>query len=417
MDASNKNPFLSLIMIVKNEEVFLKQCLESVEDLVDEMVIVDTGSTDRSVEIAESFGARIYHHAWQNSFSEARNYGLQFAKGNWLLQLDGDEELVREDIPLIRQCIQSSEYNGFNVILLNEGPDNALYKHRNIRLFRNGYVYYEGIVHNVPVVQGPVEITPIRILHHGYNLTPEKMEKKFKRSELLLLEQVKQYPQSSYGWANLIRNYRLQKRFNDVVKTGESVLKEINPMPLFQKQMIMNDLMYGYFISDKIDEAISLGEQGLRENPFHLDMIFMMGGCLIKQKKFADAIQFFIQYLKILESGREKEGLEALIIDTYGFQGKAWNNIGTCFRDLGDWKQALIAYQNAISIEDNNGIFYKNIGFIYIQINELQNALEALYRAQKLLPSDVSVTITVEKIKEYLLKENDRSRGNKIRMD
>ena len=91
-------------MIVKNEEKLLPQCLESVKDVVDEMVIVDTGSTDDTVAIAENYGARVYFHEWNNSFSEARNHAFEHARGlnpDWFLIMDADEELERKDIPLL----------------------------------------------------------------------------------------------------------------------------------------------------------------------------------------------------------------------------------------------------------------------------------------------------------------------------
>ena len=65
---------LSFCMIAKNEEKFIGRCLESVKDLVDEMIVVDTGSTDRTVQIAEGYGACVYHHEWKNDFSEAKNF-------------------------------------------------------------------------------------------------------------------------------------------------------------------------------------------------------------------------------------------------------------------------------------------------------------------------------------------------------
>ena len=73
---SDVNPTLSLCLIVKDEEEFLPRCLDSVKDYVDEIIIVDTGSTDSTVEIAKRYGAKVYHHAWENSFSKARNYSL-----------------------------------------------------------------------------------------------------------------------------------------------------------------------------------------------------------------------------------------------------------------------------------------------------------------------------------------------------
>ena len=90
---NNGRPSLSACMIVKNEEKFLAQCLNSIKDAVDEIIIVDTGSTDKTVEIAQSFGAKVYHHPWRNSFSEARNHSLSYATCDWILQIDADEAL------------------------------------------------------------------------------------------------------------------------------------------------------------------------------------------------------------------------------------------------------------------------------------------------------------------------------------
>ncbi len=89
----SKKPSLSLCMIVKNEEDYLAHCLRSVRQVVDEMVVVDTGSTDRTKQIAEVFGAKVHDFVWTGDFSEARNYSLAKAAGDWILILDADEVL------------------------------------------------------------------------------------------------------------------------------------------------------------------------------------------------------------------------------------------------------------------------------------------------------------------------------------
>ena len=88
---------LSLCMITKNEEKNLSRCLDSIKDIVDEIIIVDTGSTDKTVEIAKSYGAHIYHYDWNNDFSKARNVSLQKATKDWILVLDADEVLPYEE--------------------------------------------------------------------------------------------------------------------------------------------------------------------------------------------------------------------------------------------------------------------------------------------------------------------------------
>ncbi len=84
---------ISLCMIVKDEEEMLPRCLAAVAEHVDELVIVDTGSTDRTVEIAESFGADVVEFPWNGSFADARNVSLDRATGDWILWLDADEVL------------------------------------------------------------------------------------------------------------------------------------------------------------------------------------------------------------------------------------------------------------------------------------------------------------------------------------
>ena len=88
---------LSLAMIVKDEEQCIKRCLDSVVDLVDEIVIVDTGSTDKTIEICRSYNAQVFPYPWNNNFAEARNFGLDKVTKDWVLWLDADEEVAPEN--------------------------------------------------------------------------------------------------------------------------------------------------------------------------------------------------------------------------------------------------------------------------------------------------------------------------------
>jgi glycosyltransferase involved in cell wall biosynthesis len=99
-------------MIVKNEEAHLQRCLDSAAPLVDEMVIVDTGSVDRTEEIAHSFGARIFHLEWPDDFSIARNFSLEQAVGNWILVLDADESVAARDYEAIRAVMDQTDIDG-----------------------------------------------------------------------------------------------------------------------------------------------------------------------------------------------------------------------------------------------------------------------------------------------------------------
>ena len=100
---------LSLCMIVKNEENTLGRCLESVKDIVDEIIIVDTGSTDNTIKIAEKYGAEIFFYKWDNSFANARNYSLSKASKDWILIMDADDELKGEDKDKVIKLINNED--------------------------------------------------------------------------------------------------------------------------------------------------------------------------------------------------------------------------------------------------------------------------------------------------------------------
>ena len=166
------SPTLSLCMIVKDEEKFLPTCLESVKDHVDEIIIVDTGSTDRTVEVATKYNAKIYYHPWENSFSKARNYSLNYATCDWVLILDADEELEKEDACKLREVIKDNEVNVINlpVFYKPKGGKN-LSVSSSERIFKNYQgIHYEGIVHNKLIyIQVSEENVDIRLYHYGYH--------------------------------------------------------------------------------------------------------------------------------------------------------------------------------------------------------------------------------------------------------
>ena len=113
---------ISACMIVKNEEEMLPNCLESIRSWVDEIIIVDTGSTDKTVEIAKSYGAKIYNQVWTKDFSFHRNYSISKATCDWVFIIDADEEFVLDDLPTLRRATAQDDYRivSFNVFNVNK---------------------------------------------------------------------------------------------------------------------------------------------------------------------------------------------------------------------------------------------------------------------------------------------------------
>ncbi len=147
----SSRPSISLCMIVKNEEEFLNNCLKSVCDFVDEIIIVDTGSEDNTVAIAREYTDKIYHHPWENSFSKARNQALKYASCDWIFQIDADEELVEGGGEKLHEAVRSARDVDiiYVMILSTYSMGSKTASHNVERLFKNnGVIHYEGTVHN-----------------------------------------------------------------------------------------------------------------------------------------------------------------------------------------------------------------------------------------------------------------------------
>ncbi len=184
---------ISLVMIVKNEGSRLARCLESVKDIVDEMIIVDTGSTDNTKEIAKDFGASIYDFIWINDFSAARNYALDQATGDIRLILDADEYLIsgtREDI------IEAVKGNYIGQIMrLNDFKQGGEVKQLKEYISRicNEKTRYIGKIHEQLDARLPRRKAKIEIMHDGY-MYIDKSERNLE----ILYAVIKENPNDSY---------------------------------------------------------------------------------------------------------------------------------------------------------------------------------------------------------------------------
>lgn len=169
-------PLLSLCMILKDEEYFIRRCLDSVRDHVDDMVLVDTGSTDRTRELCRDYTDRVFDFTWVDDFAAARNHALARARGEWILVLDADEVILPRDLRFMRDFIGSAPEDVYSLRELNYSNDTTRYgwqllegphplgwdyrgysPNRIARLFRNRpEIRYTGTVHEVidPAVPG-----------------------------------------------------------------------------------------------------------------------------------------------------------------------------------------------------------------------------------------------------------------------
>lgn len=339
---------LSLCAIAKNEEVALPTCLNSVKDFVDEMVIVDTGSTDQTPEIAKEFGARVEHFPWGDDFAAARNFSLTFATGDWILVLDADEVLVPQIVPQLRDLIKQENLIALNLIRHEVGALQSPYSLVS-RLFRRHldlhftHPYHAMIDESVLALQQREDhwqvgnLNAVAIEHYGYQPGTINAKDKLNRAKTALEKYLAQFPEDAYTCSKLGALYR---------QIGQT------------------------------DHGIDLLQQGLTFNPdiltqfelhYHLGLAYNhQGSSELAKKHYQAAAELPI--LPQLKLG-------------------AYNNWGNLLKAEGNLHGALMAYQKTVEIDPRFAMGHYNLGLIWKQMGRLEAAIAAYQTAIELNPT------------------------------
>ncbi|MCD8000757.1 MAG: glycosyltransferase family 2 protein [Clostridiales bacterium] len=208
---------INLVMIVKNEERTLEKCLKGAASLVDDIVIADTGSEDRTKEIAGAMGAKVWHCQWNDNFADARNYALEHSDGDWNLVLDADEVLHPCDRHTLEQAVRRiSEKHGQRWLgalirydAYRDGSKTGISTSPLPRLLPKG-MRYAGIIHEQPDTDFPLFLIPLAADHDGY-LYQDKGE----RNLPYLEKAVRQYPEDAYYQFQMAATLRNMNRLQD----------------------------------------------------------------------------------------------------------------------------------------------------------------------------------------------------------
>ena len=280
---------IALCMIVKDEERVLERCLASARDVVDEIVVVDTGSTDGTVAIAERFGATVLHHAWNDDFAEARNVGLDAATSDWILFLDADEWLEDDDAPKLRDLASRTWIEAYRLPIHNRHGHEGEQKiavHEAMRFFRNrpdrrffGRVH-EGVDRTLPAdAPERIDVGAVRIGHDGYLERTKQEKSKGERNLTLLLRQVEEEPNSAFVRFNLATEYAAAGDLKTAGEHFERSWSLLRREPNASSQPFAPPLLARY--SDTLrglaryDEAVKLADEGLVLFPDFTDLVYV----------------------------------------------------------------------------------------------------------------------------------------------
>ncbi len=201
-----------LVVIARNEAATIGRLLASVRPFVDDLLVMDTGSTDDTVRLAEAAGARVAHFPWIDDFAAARNAALDAAAADWHVVLDADEWLIGEGSGPALDALRTMEPDFVGTIALEDHFDGGTARSRLSRVLP-GHVRYVGRIHEQPSHVLPVRPLDIHVAHDGY--LPERLHVKQGRNERLLRDAINEQPANPYLWYQLGKDLSVYERFAD----------------------------------------------------------------------------------------------------------------------------------------------------------------------------------------------------------
>ncbi|MBU9713333.1 glycosyltransferase family 2 protein [Evansella tamaricis] len=350
------NPLITFCMICKNEEKFIRQCLDSVKDFVDEIIIVDTGSTDKTMEVAKEFNPVIIEHKWNNSFADARNAGLDRAKGEWILFLDADEKLNCSDTNKLRNLARDNKACAYFLRLFNLVGKNMNDCHEEqssvLRFFRNHpNVRFQWEIHEQ--IGGslqkqfpfdPMEyLEDISITHYGY-LNDIVIEKnKMERNFSMIKRKIEEDPYNAFHHYNLAGEYMRKGSYEDALqslKKSRSLCKTIKSVG-FGFQLVRKEMVC-LLKQNYLEEAYETSIDALKLFPNSPDLHFYMGEVAYELGLYNTAINSYINAMK--EKDVPKNYSRNLTIS----KEKAPFMLASLYERVGKKKKAIDYYERVL---------------------------------------------------------------------
>ena len=351
------SPRITICLITKNEEKFLAPCLQSVRGLASQIVVVDTGSTDRTVEIAREFGAEIHAFAWCDDFAAARNAALEHAIGDWVLILDADEELAAPQHAKLLADMKDASAIGLRLPLVNAGQEN---EGRSFipRLFRNAPgVYFHGRIHEqvfpslLPLCNQwglKTALGTAEILHHGYTKELVRDRNKVERNLKLLRQALAENPAD----ANLLMNLGLELVRSDDLHGGITKYREafarMAAQPAHDVVPELREALLAQFTSQlyKVrghEEVVRVLTSPLAKNGMTASLHLALGLSQFELKNYSAAA---VQMRECLAK-KNQPALTPINVDT--LTAAPWHCLALCQLRTGDAADAEKSFAQAVA--------------------------------------------------------------------
>lgn len=367
---------LSIHIIMKDESDWLSYCLESVKD-ADEIIAVDTGSSDASVSIAKSYGAKVFYSPWEEDFSKPRNEALRHTTTDWVCYLDADEQLTAGVSELRRLIDQAGkEVQAYTLLIenvLGAGVEDRLL-HRSIRLFRADPGFrFEGRIHEQigpSILQrhgaAAIRDSTVTVKHYGYLQGVLQAKGKVGRNEALLVKALEEQPENPFYLYNLGITYCQSGKLQEAKELMARALGLTVPAVSYRATLV-KDLSRIVLELGELKQAELLLAQELEHYPDYADLHFIMGEALERQGQWERAYE---AYRKAADSPGDK-----YVTELGTNSCKPFYRMGVLAKKLGQREEAARFFHEALK---RHALFRPALQGIVEVFNELDVPAEQI---------------------------------------
>ncbi len=350
---SRPEPRISLCMIVRDEEDNLGRCLRSVDGMVDEIVVVDTGSIDGTVAIAERHGARVLHEEWAGDFAAPRNVALDAADGDWILVLDADEEVMGAEH--LRTLVADAEdLEGFylrEVSYVGEKAGVEAVVHGALRLFRNRpHHRFDGALHEQisSKIEGELGertrfVGSPEILHYGYLANAVRDRAKTERNRAIALQEALERPKDAFALFNAGIEYQ---RIDDHTRAVYFFQQSFSSLPDLRRNwtpVLLRALAASLRQLGKHDEALEVIADAETAFADFSDLYFLEAQIHSDRQEYRAAILALERALAIGDHDGDRYMAR---IGMGSFH--SWFGLGVLMERVGDLGEAVRAFRKAV---------------------------------------------------------------------
>lgn len=385
---------ISACLIVKNEEVLLPDCLRSLSGTVHEIIVIDTGSTDATRDIAREFGCLLFETAWEDDFAKARNVALSHATGDWILSIDADECLLTPE--LLQTTVDGSPASAGGYLVDVESPatrndgDTDVYETALLRLFRNDErIRFHGAVHEqvadaITSAGFSIARSAIRLSHRGYALSPEEMQEKRLRNLHLLHSMLASNPSDGYALLQRGKTFMALGRKREALADFDKVTdSRTDAGPLLRAQAY-NHTGVLLYQAGQYEEALRCALSSLQLLPDQAFAHYIAGECRTVLGRFADALESYLNMRHYMQSGGDTD---AAVAGDYRLPtSQVAFRIGRCLAGLKQWGRAGEEFRRGLAADPQDTGCLVGCAEIALRSNRPTEAVSLLKRACDLEP-------------------------------